>query len=616
MKILFVVTAAEFGGASRHVLALSGHLLGKGCKVGIVAAPEPRLMREAKRLGAQVFPNRYFVRPTQLQNDIRALGPVWRALRKFQPDLVSAHSTKAGYAARLLCTLLGVKPVLFTAHGWAFTEGRSEGARRWLARAERLAARVTSKIICVSEHDRELALRFRVGKPEQLVTVHNGMDPSLFLAARGHRVRSELGLGRAPVITYAGRLAPPKDPLTLLRACRMLPGDFRVLLVGEGELRNSVREYAQRNGLGSKVVLLGEREDVPEILAASDVFVLPSDWEGLPRSIIEAMMAGLPVAATRVGGVPELVEDGVTGYLVPPQDSHALAAALQSLLVDPGLRQRLGEAGRKRALEHFSLAETIRRTQKVYEAVLKTQGAPQQRVHGGVKQRLMAGSRVKRALDIILSATGLVGSLPLWGIIALAVKMNDGGPVFYRQRRVGKDCQEFVNLKFRSMVADSDQAWGAVPARRNDPRITRVGRILRATAMDELPQLWNILRGDMSFVGPRAEWVELAREFRKEVPSFDRRHTVRPGLTGLAQVYGHSESPPRQKLKYDLLYIKKQNVWLDLRLVLISFFVTFLGRWEDRTQKLPHLFRDGRKKRLSYVGIGKHLREISIQRGG
>ena len=134
--------------------------------------------------------------------------------------------------------------------------------------------------------------------------------------------------------------------------------------------------------------------------------------------------------------------------------------------------------------------------------------------------------------------------------------------------------------------------------------------------MDELPQLWNILRGDMSFVGPRAEWVELAKEFRKEVPSFDRRHAVRPGLTGLAQIYGHSESPPRQKLKYDLLYIKKQNVWLDLRLVLISFFVTFLGRWEDRTQKLPHLFRDGRKKRLSYVGIGKHLREISIQRGG
>ena len=370
MKILFVVTAAEFGGAPQHVLYLIRHFRQNGCQVGIVAAPEPRLMREASALGAHVFPNRYFVRPIQLHNDIRALGPVFRAIRQFQPDLVSAHSTKAGYAARLLCALLGVKPVLFTAHGWAFTEGRSEGARKRLALAERLAARVTSKIICVSKHDRELALRFQVGKPEQLVTVHNGMDPSPLLAARGHCIRSELGLGRAPVITFVGRLAPPKDPLTLLHACRMLPGNFRVLLVGEGELRDSVTDYAQRNGLVSKVLLTGERDDIPEILAASDIFVLPSDWEGLPLTIIEAMMAGLPVAATRVGGVPELVEDGVTGYLVPPQDSHALAEALRKLLADPALRRRMGKAGRRRALEQFSLDRMLRETQAVYESVL------------------------------------------------------------------------------------------------------------------------------------------------------------------------------------------------------------------------------------------------------
>jgi len=201
---------------------------------------------------------------------------------------------------------------------------------------------------------------------------------------------------------------------------------------------------------------------------------------------------------------------------------------------------------------------------------------------------------LKRGFDILLSAAGLVLSLPLWGMIALAVKLDDGGPVFYRQARVGKGGRVFAGLKFRSMVADSDRKWGVLPARANDPRITRVGKVLRATAMDELPQLWNILRGDMSFVGPRPEWVELVKRFRAEIPRFDLRHQVRPGLTGLAQVYGHSELPRRHKLRYDLLYARRQSFWLDIRLVILSFAVTFTGRWERREAKF--LRSPGRRK--------------------
>ena len=193
---------------------------------------------------------------------------------------------------------------------------------------------------------------------------------------------------------------------------------------------------------------------------------------------------------------------------------------------------------------------------------------------------------IKRGFDVLLSAFGLAVSLPLWGIIALAVKLHDGGPVFYRQPRVGKDGRVFMGLKFRSMVPDSERKWGAAPAVANDPRITRVGKVLRATAMDELPQLWNILRGDMSFVGPRPEWEELVKKFRAEIPRFDLRHRVRPGLTGLAQVYGHSEMSRRNKLRYDLLYARRQNFWLDIRLVLLSFAVTFTGRWELREAKV------------------------------
>jgi lipopolysaccharide/colanic/teichoic acid biosynthesis glycosyltransferase len=218
------------------------------------------------------------------------------------------------------------------------------------------------------------------------------------------------------------------------------------------------------------------------------------------------------------------------------------------------------------------------------------------------------GSRVlKRSFDILLSGVGLIVSLPLWGIIALAVKLHDGGPVFYRQERVGKDGWVFTGLKFRSMVPDSDRKWGVVPAAANDPRITKVGRILRATAMDELPQLWSIFRGDMSFVGPRPEWVELVKKFRAEIPCFDLRHKVRPGLTGLAQVYGHSEMPRRHKLRYDLLYARRQSFWLDIRLVLISFAVTFTGRWERREGKI--LRRAPRRYRKpASAGIARPLK--------
>lgn len=218
---------------------------------------------------------------------------------------------------------------------------------------------------------------------------------------------------------------------------------------------------------------------------------------------------------------------------------------------------------------------------------------------------------LKRLFDIFLSAAGLLISLPLWGLIALSIKLEDGGPVFYGQARVGKDCLEFISLKFRSMVANSDETWGAVPASTDDPRITRVGRILRATAMDELPQLWNILRGEMSFVGPRPEWTELVKDFRIQIPSFDHRHAVQPGLTGLAQIYGHSELPRRQKLRYDMLYVKKQNFYLDIRLILVSFWITFTGRWEHRAPKLRPSLRERRRKPLRFAGSNKQLEKSS-----
>ena len=199
----------------------------------------------------------------------------------------------------------------------------------------------------------------------------------------------------------------------------------------------------------------------------------------------------------------------------------------------------------------------------------------------------------KRATDTLLSGIGLLGSLPLWGAIALAVKLEDGGPVFFRDERVGRGGRVFGVVKFRTMVPDAGRLFGPRQASANDPRVTRVGRILRATAMDELPQLWSIFRGDMSFVGPRAlrpgeihtrgngDVVPL-----ESVPGYQERHAVRPGLTGLAQVYAPRDVAPHQKFRYDLLYIRRQSFWLDLKLIALSFWITFRARWEYRGRKV------------------------------
>lgn len=223
----------------------------------------------------------------------------------------------------------------------------------------------------------------------------------------------------------------------------------------------------------------------------------------------------------------------------------------------------------------------------------------------------------KRPLDAGLAAMGLLITSPLWGMVALAIWLDDGPPIFFRQPRIGRGGKAVWILKFRSMVRNPQTV--EVQASRNDPRITRVGRVLRRTALDELPQLWNIFVGDMSFVGPRAQ-PELERVrtggvelelFMRNVSGFARRQMVRPGLTGIAQLYAPRDVPHAQKFRYDLVYVRRvlrtatryeraratrgwarllafAKAWwgdfemllLDSRLIIRSIWLTLLGRWE------------------------------------
>ncbi len=194
----------------------------------------------------------------------------------------------------------------------------------------------------------------------------------------------------------------------------------------------------------------------------------------------------------------------------------------------------------------------------------------------------------KRPFDLFVLAAGHVALLPLWlvlwTVIPLAIWLYDRGPVFYRQERVGKGGRVFTATKFRSMIPDAERHTGAVWSIADDPRITPIGKILRYTALDELPQVLNMWKGDMSIVGPRPERPVLHEKFSAEIPEFHRRLQVRPGLTGMAQVYGHYDLPPDEKLPYDLKYIDRMSLWLDVKLILVSIRNTLLAAW-DRPEK-------------------------------
>jgi len=200
---------------------------------------------------------------------------------------------------------------------------------------------------------------------------------------------------------------------------------------------------------------------------------------------------------------------------------------------------------------------------------------------------------LKRPFDVILSFLGIVVSSPLWILFAFLIWIEDRGPVFYIQERMGRFGHIFKALKFRSMIFDAEKENVPIQAIENDPRVTKAGKYMRKTAMDELPQLVNIFKGDMSFVGPRALRPQEKEvngdghvEDISQIPGFQKRSRVRPGLTGLAQIFLPADAPRRKKFRYDSLYIRRQSFWFDIKLICLSFWITFRAKWESHGQKV------------------------------
>jgi lipopolysaccharide/colanic/teichoic acid biosynthesis glycosyltransferase len=232
--------------------------------------------------------------------------------------------------------------------------------------------------------------------------------------------------------------------------------------------------------------------------------------------------------------------------------------------------------------------------------------------------------KLKRLIDVVVASIGLVVSAPLWLLVALAIRLDDRGPVFFAQDRWGQGGRPIRVLKFRTMVVGAGSL--GVQATRHDPRITRIGRLLRATALDELPQVLSIWKGDMSFVGPRALPVNEVQSRGRdrasadsEITRFKERLAVKPGLTGLAQIYAPRDVERHRKFRYDTFYIRRRSVWLDLRLIALSVWISVRGQWESRGQRrakrrrahLPRAIAAGADPRPDRGGPAKVVRVIA-----
>jgi glycosyltransferase involved in cell wall biosynthesis len=366
-RILIVVTLAEAGGAQTCVATLVPALVGRYDVTVAAYGPGP-LPHAVRAAGASYVPLRHVRRPIRPWRDLLGLLELVRLVREVRPHVVHVNSSKAGLLGRLAAWIAGVPIRVYTVHGWAFSASSGPSAIVY-RRAERLAARLTTRTVCVSEGERAAGLAARTCGERTTVVIRNGID------AAGRPVAHP---GTNPVrLVTVGRLQAPKDPLTFIRALgRMTERHWTATLVGDGVDRPSVESEVRRLGLGEAVALPGTRDDVIEILAASQVFVLSSRSEALPVSILEAMAAGLPIVASRVGGVAELVVEGETGLLVPPGRPDVLAGAIERLIDDPGLRERMGAAARVRVEAEFAVDSFVAAHDALYRHELAHRGLP------------------------------------------------------------------------------------------------------------------------------------------------------------------------------------------------------------------------------------------------
>jgi glycosyltransferase involved in cell wall biosynthesis len=395
IRALHVITRLVVGGAQENTLLSVRGLQGLGYRAELAAGPE------AGPEGALPVPEEVpfhpipcLVREVRLWKDLRATWQLYRLLRRGY-DVVHTHTSKAGVVGRIAARLAGVPVVVHTPHGHVYRGYGGPWKSRGFVWAERLLARWTDALVALTDGERGEHLRERVGRPECWHVVPSGVELERYRSTTPLR-RADLGLPESAfVVGCVARLVPVKgveDALRAVAELRDLVPPVHLALVGDGPQRGTLEALAGRLGLRGRAHFLGLRQDVPRLLPLFDVLVLPSRNEGMGRAVVEAQAAGVPVVASRVGGIPDVVLHGQTGLLVPPADPRALAAALACLAADPAGRARMAERARRFVSHGLSAEAMVASLDRLYRHLLAARtGRALGRLPDGVHPRGAGG---------------------------------------------------------------------------------------------------------------------------------------------------------------------------------------------------------------------------------
>lgn len=365
--ILLLITKADVGGAQIHVLELLSRLKDRYHFI-LAAGEDDYLTIQARQQGFEVRVLQYLKRPINLKLDWMAYRECVKLINEIKPDLLHTHSSKAGVVGRLAALRTGV-PSLFTAHGWAFTEGAPGVQRLYGLLIESFLCRLPGSVVTISDYDFTLAARYHVGWSKRRHLVRNGVsEPSIELKSMDDAHRQSDN-STVQILTV-GRLSAVKNHRMLLEALSLLKCPFEAQIVGEGECHAQLSQQLEALNLSGKVRLMGEVTELSGHFERADLFVLSSNYEGLPLSVLEAMSYGLAVVATNVGGVKEAVLDHKTGLLSGRSDAAALAANIEKLVADSQLRTRYGEQGILHYKACFTALRMVSELESLYRDLL------------------------------------------------------------------------------------------------------------------------------------------------------------------------------------------------------------------------------------------------------
>lgn len=367
-QILHIITRSEWGGAQRIVELLATR---SEADADVLCAPDGPLVERLERFDIPVYERSSLVRQPSPTKDAKALASITKLLRTEDYDVVHCHSTKAGLIGRVAAAIAQV-PVVFTVHGWGFYNTEINSLRPAIAGIERLLAAITDTIVCVSQNDYEQGRKRGILSSDQDMVIRNGIPP--VTPSEGPSVRETFGIHpETVVIGSLGRLAEQKDPLSILQTGNTLAGsglDVATILIGDGPLRKECERFATNSEATLHVA--GFREDALRLLAGFDIFLLPSRFEGLPLTVLEAMHLGVPVIAYDVGGVAEAIIDEKTGKIIEPGNFDEFIESTKALLQNGERRQELGKSAHEHAKKKFCAKRMIRDYDMVYEEAAYT----------------------------------------------------------------------------------------------------------------------------------------------------------------------------------------------------------------------------------------------------